>query len=128
LPNEIMKIEQFNKMLASEPKQPGSPRRDLHAQITADTARKLFEIWKCKPGRTERGKWHQLSDLIYEAVTGQEKCTWKYCREWYGPSYYTAIKAGIDWAAATEGFEPSECRIAVHARAEFFLTLGPNSF
>jgi hypothetical protein len=127
LPNEIMRIEQFNKTLAREPKQPGSPRRDLHAQIAVDTARKLFEVWKRRPGLTEGKDWHRLSDLIYEVVTGQEKCTWKYCREWHGPSYYTAIKAGIDWAAATEGVEPSECRIAVHARPEFFLTLGSNS-
>jgi hypothetical protein len=122
LPNEIRRIEQGNETLAHEPKQPGRPRKDRCAQVAADTARRLLELWKQPPNLTKDGEWHQLSDLIYEAVTGQSKSTWKYCREWRGFNYYDAGAAGIDWTAATKDFDPSEHRIAVQEHPNIFLT------
>jgi hypothetical protein len=64
----------------------GAKPRNETAAGTAIVARSILQDLKLPAPLTERGLWHRLTTLLYEAVTGvpsktSEAMLWKYCLE-----------------------------------------------
>ena len=118
---EIREIERAMEQLGrGDVATPNNSKRDMHAEVSVQFARALMEgmdpegervpapeyLWQCKPVKTQHGKWHQISNLIYKAITGKNKDMWKYCREWH-----PKLPTFREWAVArTEAEDLDERR------------------